>query len=195
VSRTPPISQAFCGLHDSARVLLSAGHASWSCVAHPPSWVALSFAPSSAIEPLYGLLWWREVDVGALGVTAEMLSQWRVAGADAAVVTKIEPLIGRTYATVKELYGAILGTLSTEEWTALKGILSSGDHPPFYRNFEVGPMRSFSAAGWLGQFLVVAPDKNLVSVRMRRARSTDPCSTSEVDAFPTFTSDVLAIVP
>jgi hypothetical protein len=54
----------------------------------------------------------------------------------------------------------------------------------------------FAAKGWLGQYLVVCPDKKIVAVRMRRAVAADyaPRAT-EVNAYRAFASDVYRLVP
>ncbi len=161
----------------------------------PATWPPQSFAQSNTIEPLYGLLWWRNAKVTSVGLTAEVLSQWRTAGVAADMMTKLEPFVGRKYADASALYSAITSSLESAEWTALDTVLSAGDHLPYYRNLEIGALSGYNAAGWLGQFLVIAPDEQLVAVRMRRARDADYDGGREVDGFPTFPTDAAALTP
>ncbi len=162
----------------------------------PQGWSAESFAQSSAIEPLYGLLWWRDAPVKAVGLTGEVVAQWRGQGLADETIAKVEPLVGKKYADHKAFVAALQSRLTTTELYALQDILVKGDHVPLYRNLEVGDLRSAYAAGWLGQFLVVAPEKNLVAVRMRRSRPADyEQGKKEVDGFQSFPMDVVKIVP
>lgn len=159
----------------------------------PTGWPALSFAQSSTFEPLYGLLWWRAAKVTSVGLTTDVLAQWKTAGLDPAIETKLAPLVGRTYLDASALYTDVTGALTPPEWLALKSLLMAGDHLPWSRNLGIGAPEGYNASGWLGQFLVIVPEKKLVAVRMRRARPADYEGGPEVDGFPTFPSDAAAI--
>ncbi|MDB4938793.1 MAG: uncharacterized protein JWP87_5765 [Labilithrix sp.] len=159
----------------------------------PAAWPALSSAQSNAIEPLYGLLWWRDAKVTAVGLTGEVLAQWKTAGLAAEAAEKLEPLVGKKFADASRYAWALQGALGSDELVALDQLLAKGDHLPYMRNLEVGPVTGFNAAGWLGQFLVVVPAKQLVAVRMRRPRDADYGGGKEVDGFSTFPSEVPAL--
>jgi CubicO group peptidase (beta-lactamase class C family) len=159
----------------------------------PASWPALSFAQSSTFEPLYGLLWWRDAKVTSVGLTTDMLAQWKTAGLAADTTTKLEPIVGRTYPDESALYDALYGALTAAEWAALNTLLNTANHLPYVRNLGIGAVEGYNAAGWLGQFLVLVPEKKLVAVRMRRARPADYDGGREVDGFPTFPPDAAAI--
>ncbi len=158
------------------------------------AWIDQSFAQSNTIEPLYGLLWWRDADVVSVGLTNEVISQWRVAGYAEESASKAATLVGKKYANYTKLRNALQGVLGLTEMSDLNTLISTGNHVPFFRNLEIGPVRGANAAGWLGQFLVVDPDKKLVGVRMRRKRSTDDAVVGEVDGFNTFPSVVATLV-
>jgi hypothetical protein len=152
-------------------------------------------AQSSTFEPLYGLLWWRDATVKSVGLTDDVIAQWRGAGLPETTATKLQPLVGKKFANDKALITEIRSALSRDELSALNDILTKGDHVPLDRNLEIGPVSSIYASGWLGQYLVIVPDKNLVAVRMRRAREADYDMTKkEVDGFRSFPVDVATIV-
>ena len=175
------------------QALLAGGR--WASVqVIPKTWPELSFAPSSMHEPLYGLSWWRVAPVTAHGLTTEVIAQWRTAGLADAIAAKLEALVGRRYATYPKYQAALRSVLDRNELQALDALVLAGDHLPTSRNLEVGPATAFDAAGWLGQFLVVVPDKQLVAVRMRRARASD-YDGPEVDGFGSFPTDVPKLVP
>lgn len=160
----------------------------------PETWTELSFAQSNTFEPLYGMLWWRSARVTSIGLTADLLAQWKTAGLDPAIAAKAQPLVGQQFPTWTKYVDAMSALLTLEERDALDAVVKAADHLTYVRHLEVGAITAYDAAGWLGQFLVVAPEKNLVAVRMRRARDRDYGGGQEVDGFPTFPADVPAIV-
>jgi CubicO group peptidase (beta-lactamase class C family) len=159
----------------------------------PETWTQLSFAQSNTFEPLYGLLWWRSAPVTAIGLTDDLLAQWKTGGLDPAIAAKAQPLVGQKYPTWSKYQTAMTMLLTLDERNALDAVVKAGDHLTYVRDLELGAVTAYDAAGWLGQFLVVAPEKNLVAVRMRRARDSDYGSGPEVDGFSTFPSEVPAI--
>jgi CubicO group peptidase (beta-lactamase class C family) len=161
----------------------------------PRSWATLSFAQSSPFEPIYGLLWWRLANVTSVGLTAEVIGQWRTAGVPDTTLDKLQPLVGQTYPSNTELFAAMRGVLTDAESTALNNLLAKGNHLPYSRDLTIGPVAGSLAAGWLGQYLVLVPEEGLVGVRMRRSRPSDQTSPTEVDAYGDFSSDVLSLVP
>jgi CubicO group peptidase (beta-lactamase class C family) len=166
-----------------------------SAQAIPPTWPGLSFAQSSTFEPLYGLLWWRVAEVTAVGLTGDVLAQWKTAGLAPAIAAKLAPLVGRELASQKAYQAALAAALEPDVLAALEKVVGAGDHLPFVRNLRIGAVRDFMASGWLGQFLVIAPDQKLVAVRMRHAREADYGGGPEIDSFPSFAWDVAEIAP
>jgi CubicO group peptidase (beta-lactamase class C family) len=162
----------------------------------PPSWIDSSFAPSTIFNPLYGLLWWRSHNgILAVGAPNDLLAQWVGNGLPQAIATKLRPIADTRYATSDALFADIKALLSADEYAVLQNLWTTGDHVPVYRILESRPGSVFYASGWLGQYLDVVPSKQLVAVRMRRARPSDRASAVEVDYFPGFWFDVLRLVP
>jgi CubicO group peptidase (beta-lactamase class C family) len=158
------------------------------------SWIEQSSAVGSKLEPTYGLLWWRMAEVTAVGLTEDIVAGWRRAGAAETTLAKVASIVGRSFPSMSEYRAALHATLKPEELAALNTLLVTSDHLPYFRNFAVGPSSGIVAAGWLGQFLVVMPEKNLVGVRMRRLRESDQGAPGEVDGFRTFPTEVAKLV-
>ena len=66
----------------------------------PASWIAQAQEQSSSTyEPLYGLLWWRNAALTAIGTTDVDLDVWELEGVAKSTTDKIRPYTGRTFAT------------------------------------------------------------------------------------------------
>lgn len=159
----------------------------------PASWVAQVSQQSNVYEPTYGLLWWRGASVLTVGATADLVAQWREYGLPDSTAQALSSLVGRSYPTVPAYVQALQQALSSDQYNDLLRVFN-GDHIPTRRNLTVGPMAYYAALGWLGQYLVIVPDKHLVGVRMRRNRQSDYTSPTEVDTDPSFPADVAALV-
>jgi CubicO group peptidase (beta-lactamase class C family) len=159
-----------------------------------PTWIALSTRPAEVNGKIplsgHGLLWWLESDSVTGSIDAELLAQWRAAGAEPEFVDWMARLEGRTFghdrlSMMTELYAAMLDaslppaanpertrenqpTLTTLDATAAiaRNVTSKG--LPEAR-MKPGPVVSFAARGYFGQTLVVVPADRLVAVRQRRA--------------------------
>ncbi len=159
----------------------------------PAGWVAEVSRISNPYEPRYGLLWWRGAPVLSVGLTQDLLDQWRAYGLSDSTAAALQLLVGRPFDGWTSLHVAIGERLTVPQMSGFEAVLT-GDHIPGYRPLSVGPMAYYAALGWLGQQLIIVPDKKLVAVRMRRARTLDYTSPTEMDGYPGFPSDVLALV-
>ncbi len=133
----------------------------------------------------YRLLWW-VTEFPEYAVTDTLLAEWRRTGAPEDFVTKMEALKG--------LRGAELDRRALEA--------AGGEARWFAATIEaVRPgwavvawkYECFSADGYLGQYLVVAPQHRLVAVRMRRAPEGNFDDT-KIDSFRDFKMRVPALV-
>lgn len=160
----------------------------------PASYVAAVSEQSNPYEPTYGLLWWRGAPVLSIGVTSDLVAQWKGYGLSDDIAAKLTTLVGTAYPSWAAYVEAVRATLTRDQYAYWANLLTTGNHIPYSRNLAVGPMGYYVAAGWLGQFLVIVPDKGLVGVRMRRNRTSDYSSPTEVDGYPGFAADVVALV-
>jgi CubicO group peptidase (beta-lactamase class C family) len=136
----------------------------------------------------YGLLWWREGKF-AFVMTEPVLASWKDAGVDAKTLLPVRALIGHKY-DWSGYRGALEKALGADGLKSIEATLEKGDHVPFAGKTNDGPIRGFSARGWLGQYLVVLPAPRVVAVRMRAWEPSDEHGAEEKDGYPSFAHDV-----
>ncbi len=137
-----------------------------------------------------GLLWWREPAWGRFIAEAGSLDTMRKAGVPEAVVSKLQPLVGRSFEGQGELIPAIeaaLGEGAMETWG--KEVMSRGLSPGKIFKIDMGPMVAYAAKGFQGQFIVIVPQARLVAVRL--VASTDEWKPS--DGYDDFGKRVIAL--
>jgi CubicO group peptidase (beta-lactamase class C family) len=159
----------------------------------PEAWITESIAQSQPFAPNCGLLWWREAHLRwILGESAR--AEWaRVDGLrDAA--ERVRSLANRPFATREALLQALRESIGKAAYRELNVAFFSGKIP-FFTVELAGPVVGFSARGWLGQYLVVFPEKKLVAVRMRAPTKADYGGGITRDAYPQFPLDVRRLVP
>jgi CubicO group peptidase (beta-lactamase class C family) len=159
----------------------------------PREWVAQATAASQPFTDDYGLLWWRDGSFSYV-VSDAVLAAWRDAGVLDPVVDRVRPLVGVSFRDLAAWRRALGDILDADALTKLGTTLSRGDHVPLFYAAANGPVRGFSARGWLGEFLVVVPDRKLVAVRMRKPEAADYDGRGgERDGFPEFPQQVLKL--
>jgi CubicO group peptidase (beta-lactamase class C family) len=161
----------------------------------PDGWMATSTATSTPYEPDYGLLWWRLQNLTSVGLTENLLAQWRWMGVADSTIAKLQPLTTASYTSTAQLYADVAARLTPTEDSTLVQWLTVGDHIPGVRILTTGPLVGFAAEGWLGQYLAIFPDKHLVAVRMRRALADDYTRTTEINAFSSFPAEAYHLIP
>ena len=153
--------------------------------------------------PAYGLLWWLEADVIDMYIDWDLIDRWRAAGADEGFLERISVLEDRRLAQ-REFLKEVMIALTDE-----------GEEPDFeqidppqllmfgantrelgqpQKRVTLGPVRSYAAKGYLGQYLVVIPEHGLVAVRMRRYPQDEAELQNWSASFGGFASAVEAIV-
>jgi len=150
-------------------------------------WIQMSWAASKR-NPHCGLLWWRRALHNTYKLTKEILEQWEKSGLDAKYVTKLKGIVGKTF-TLDEYRRALMASLGNDNAAIRKldSIIKSGGL--FAQILPKGKLL-YTAEGWLGQFLAIDPEKQLVAVRMRRPTREDYQSSQYKNTYPTFTRDV-----
>ncbi len=161
--------QAFYGLSLRARDLAKLGRVMLDKgryqdkVVLPEAWVSVSTeeaVPGSG----HGLLWWLRYGPWTLELTKGKLEELSKSGFSAA--DKLSPLLGRKYTGGAAAFwmdaGALLDARERESLAVLaqRGMVPVTEKP--------GPVIGYAADGWLGQTLLVVPDRRIVVVRQHR---------------------------
>lgn len=107
----------------------------------------------------YGLLWWVPEDRVIVKQNAKLIPMYQKMGFDAAI--KLAPLNELSFSSTSE-YWMRVGTLLTDSEQKHFARLSSGMSPIDTKRTA---LHAFAANGWLGQHLIVWPEKDLVVVR------------------------------
>lgn len=130
-------------------------------------WTVESASISQPFSPRAGLLWWLLPQWTRYFIDRPLVESWRKAGVDAEFVDAIQPIIGRSYdsgsafyVALDSIFGQGKGRAAWEAATVERGILG--------RRFEAGPIHGYNAEGYLGQYLVILPQEQIVAVRMKR---------------------------
>ncbi|MFT3765970.1 MAG: serine hydrolase [Minicystis sp.] len=164
----------------------------------PAAWVDRTVAAGQSFQEDCGLLWWRE-GTFARALTEPVLGAWRDLGVDEAALQNARALLGKKYAERSEYAAAVAKTLGPAAFEKLDAALKHGDHLPFSASVSDGPVRGFSARGWLGQTLVVLPQTRVVAVRMRAPEKDDyekdGGDKEDRNTYPAFSSDVARLFP
>ena len=145
----------------------------------------------SAHSPDVGLLWWRvpeweryELKPGAAALLAE-----RGVGPEMRGV--VQETAGRTFESKAALIGFFADRMGNA-WSQRYGeeILSRGLKLSDMFDVTRGPVKAFAANGYLGQHLVIVPEKRLVAVRQIARREDHQSPRDDYAAFP---ADVLRL--
>ena len=156
-----------------------------------PETVRMLVAPSQRLKSRCGLLWWREQENNHT-LTREILDAWKQAGLSESSVAAAKPLIGKKFSSYQEYLLAIREAVPWKDLEPLDKLIRAGKLP-WSLEEPRGELLSYSARGWLGQFLVVVPSCNLVAVRMRAPVAADyeaPSGKSEA-MYNDFPKDIL----
>jgi len=119
-----------------------------------------------------GLLWWLTREVQTLkGATLEAAA--RRTGKDS-IVRKLQPLFSQA-TPIEQLPLKLSGRLRPWELHRLQKELHRRDEQALDRPVEIsGPVESFHAAGYLGQYILVVPSEELVVVRLSWSEDLAP---------------------
>jgi CubicO group peptidase (beta-lactamase class C family) len=135
------------------------------------SWFELSLQPGQTQNPECGLLWWLIPERATYTVDDEQIQKLEAKGIDPAFIGQVRQLKGRYES--HEAYAAAMQKIFGPDWqnnlsstlrTDLAAVLRP--HSAGLAKMQCGRTAGWLAAGYLGQYLVIVPDANLVVVRM-----------------------------
>lgn len=156
----------------------------------PHDWVSRSIAPGQPFRQDCGLLWWLH-GARAWSLREELFASWEEAGVPQSVIARVRPLVGRSFASPEALDRARDALLTPDARRELPRWL----HPQRVEASRValaGPVEAYCARGQAGQWVVVAPARGVVAVRMRRESAQDRDG-SRPHEYAGFVDDVLAL--
>jgi len=153
------------------------------------SWFDESLRPGSPHEATSGLLWWLVPAYTAVVIDDAKIQEFREAGVDSAFVAAFARLRGR-HESLDSFFAAAADVFG-ENWRSVVGSTLGplGLEPA---RIERGPIIGYRAEGYLGQYIVIFPDKRLVAVRMIEG---SPSYNPQTDGFLNFSDLVHALVP
>jgi CubicO group peptidase (beta-lactamase class C family) len=117
--------------------------------------------------PLYGMLWWRVPRWRSSVVDDDRLAEMRRAGLDAEFVTAMEKLRGRVFHGEEEIDAAVAEVLGTN-WVAR--LRAAEKRARVFTDTASVEVVAYYAEGFLGEYLVIVPEAQLVAVRLVDAR-------------------------
>jgi CubicO group peptidase (beta-lactamase class C family) len=128
-------------------------------------WVKKSVEPSQELYPSYGLLWWLHFDSQTVWLTDDYIKYFKNQGMTPTSLAKLEELKGKPLEV--ESFRKTVPLIIRGDEVIKKKIDDLNEVPPLKRIVK-GPLKSYEAQGYLGQFLVVVPRDRIVAVRQRR---------------------------
>lgn len=159
------------------------------------AWIRQSIVQGQPFDADCGFLWWREGQF-AYALTDAVLAGWRDLGIPDPVLRQAHSLVGHSFASYKDYISALGQDIGRDALERIDAAVQKADHVPLAAEVSDGPVRGFSARGWLGQYLVVLPAHGLVAVRMRAPESGDyDEGGAERYGYPSFVKDVSRLFP
>jgi CubicO group peptidase (beta-lactamase class C family) len=172
------------------RLLLDDGVAPDGTRLLPQGFADTLFAPGARSEQV-GLLWWRTPTWETFAWRAEAPARLREAGVPAAVVDALSTLDGRRFDSRDAVLEAIAAALGPD-WNEVYGreIRQRGLGFDALFDNRRGPVAAYRADGYLGQYIVLVPDKDVVAVRQIRRRDDHR---APQDNYGAFAADIIAL--
>jgi CubicO group peptidase (beta-lactamase class C family) len=154
-------------------------------------WVRKSVEPSQELYPLYGLLWWLHFESETISINDDYIRYYKTHGMTPASVEKLEELKGKPFGFAA-FWNTVRPIVRDDE--VIKKKLDELKDLPQLKPVVQGPLRSYEAQGYLGQFLVVVPRDRIVAVRQRRGPGENDTERELRRSFPDFADMVAKLV-
>lgn len=154
-------------------------------------WIRKSIAPSQELYPRYGLLWWLHFESEAFAIDENYIKYFKTHGMTPASLEKLEAVKGKPL-DVPVYRNTVSPIVRGDE--VIKKKLATLNDVPQPKVVTKGPLLSFEAQGYLGQFLIVVPRDRIVAVRQRRGPGGDDQDLEMKRSFTDFADMVAALV-
>jgi CubicO group peptidase (beta-lactamase class C family) len=128
----------------------------------PEEWFNISLSPGQTINPTCGLLWWLIPDSITYIIDDNQIKYLEEAGVKTDFIEKAKKVKG-TYLNQKDYYSKLESVFGTDWQQVLNDNLLSLNLSLSKKEYTY---KGVDANGWLGQYLVIFPEKKLVGVRM-----------------------------
>jgi CubicO group peptidase (beta-lactamase class C family) len=154
-------------------------------------WVHQSIEPSQELYPLYGLLWWLHFESETVSIDDGYINYFRTHGMTPTSLAKLEELKGKPLQN-QVVRNTVAPIILGDE--VIKKKLGELNDIPQLKQITKGPLRSYEAQGYLGQFLIVVPRDRIVAVRQRRGPGGNDSDLELKRGFADFGDMVAALV-
>lgn len=134
----------------------------------------------------YGMLWWLDYEHTVSVVDDETIKKMKQAAIDADFIHKVEKLKGR-YASSGEFRDKLMEVFGPQGFHEVNKAI--GSRPIDLRKREYSGRVTYRADGYLGNYIIVDPQTNIVAIRMISHESHN----SPADNFRDFKNRVLAL--
>lgn len=134
----------------------------------------------------YGMLWWRDYENTISVVDDEIIEKMKQEEIDATFIEKVIALKGR-YASSSEFRNKLLEVFGPQGFREVNRAI--GSKPIDLRKREYSGRVTYRADGYLGNYIIVDPETNIVAIRMISHES----HSSPTDNFGDFKNRVLAL--
>ena len=138
----------------------------------PTGWLEASMT-STPHEPTCGRLWWKNVEARSYGLTRAIADYWATHGISESTIAAIDPIVGAAYPSYEAAMAGLRAVLTAPQLQELQTLFTTSPHFPLVATLSVGPMKCYYANGFLGQYLFVYPERDLVVVRMHYPTDAD----------------------
>ena len=135
-------------------------------------------------NPEYGLLWWIHYTDKIYVVDEQIVASLRANEVDSTFIIKYEKLVGK-YPSRMHFMQSVQKEFGTDFMNILRAAVPPSIKP--FRTEHSGKISAYSANGYLGNYLVVVPEKQMVAVRMISYNHFDQ-NKGMKDSFQSFTS-------
>lgn len=145
------------------------------------SWINESLKSSQPQEPECGLLWWIVPERKTFNINDSLISTLKNKGVSNKILSRFEKMkgeyneLGKLRSKFQDVFG--------ENWN----ILFQKEVYPFTKQIYIKAIseniRGYQAIGWMGQYMVFYPRKNLVAVRMIKESTSNQDDLDEMRKF------------
>ena len=127
------------------------------------AWIHESTHPSQKLAPSYGLLWWVITQKTTYVIDDEQLEKLSKFNLPADFLEKLQQTKGKYHSRLE--FMAMFERVFGADWKAILRAQMTKHQIQISKKFRGAP-DGFAANGYLGQYLIVYPEKKLVGVRM-----------------------------